>query len=86
MAARRAVIGSTVGGIPEVIGNEAGLLVPPANPVTLSAAILKLVANPELARQMGERGRQRVQELFTVEATVAKYQELYTRFAGNLHP
>lgn len=85
MAARRAVIGSTVGGIPEVIGNDAGLLVPPANPATLTAAILKLVANPGLAKQMGERGRQRVQELFTVETTVAKYQELYTRLAGNLH-
>lgn len=44
---------------------ETGLLVPPADPRALAHAVESLIADPERARQMGVRGRQVVEHLFT---------------------
>lgn len=54
------VIAARLGGIPEQItdGRE-GLLVPPADPPALAAAIARLLADPSLRRRMGATGRRR---------------------------
>ena len=59
------VIASNVGGIPEIIEDEKdGLLVPPANPEELAAAIKKLVENKtlreNLAKNLREKNHQRI--------------------------
>jgi glycosyltransferase involved in cell wall biosynthesis len=62
------VIGSAVGGIPEmVVHEETGLLVPPNCPDRLAAALARLFADPELRHQLGVRARQRCEELFSLE-------------------
>lgn len=82
MALKKAVVATRVGGIPEVLGDEAGLLVPAGDPAALTAAILQILSDPAAASRMGECGRMRAERHFSVEATVHKYQELYSRFAN----
>lgn len=75
------IIASRVGGIPEVVEDGVtGVLVPPENPEALAAAITQLLKDPDCARQMGRRGRERVRAQFTVaqmvDGTMAVYKEL----------
>jgi glycosyltransferase involved in cell wall biosynthesis len=63
MAAGVAVIGSSSGAIPDVIG-DAGLVVPERDPATLANAIDRLLSDRELRQALVERGRQRVRERF----------------------
>jgi len=82
MAAGLPVVATAVGGTPElVIDGETGLLVPPHDPAALAQAILTLLRDPDLARRLGENGRQRVANQFTiqqmVQQTEALYQQLY---------
>lgn len=68
MACKKPVIGSKMGGIPYVIDDgENGLLVPPKNTQSLAGAIIKILENPKLAKQMGEKGYKKVKENFTLE-------------------
>lgn len=83
MAMKKPVIGSRVGGVPEVIDEgRNGLLVDPGDPAGLAAAIIRLLQNPELARAMGERGRAIAATEFSVERMCLRMQALYQ---GLLH-
>jgi glycosyltransferase involved in cell wall biosynthesis len=78
MAAGLPVVATAVGGTPElVIDGETGLLVPPRDPTALAQAALTLLNDLELARQMGENGRQRVTTQFTIQQTAAQTESLY---------
>ena len=78
MAAGKPVIGTRVGGIPEIIEDGVtGLLVPPHSPEKLAQAIIEILQNREMAHQMGEAGRIRAQELFSVERYVAEIEKIY---------
>lgn len=71
MATGRAVVSTTISGIPElVVHGVSGLLVPPANARALANAIRELLADPERARRMGERGREKVRAEFTLSECV----------------
>jgi glycosyltransferase involved in cell wall biosynthesis len=78
MAARRAVVASRVGGIPETIRHEVhGLLVPPADPPALARALLRLAADPRLRARLGAAGARRVDEAFSVTAAVRRIESIY---------
>ncbi len=65
MARGKPVIGGAHGGAPEVIQDGVtGYLVQHGDTVQLATSIDALLSNPELARQMGERGRERVEKEF----------------------
>lgn len=62
------VVATDVDGLREVIaGGQTGLLVPPEDPRALAATLVRLLGAPEMAREMGRRGRERVGELFSIE-------------------
>lgn len=71
MAMGKPVIASTVGGVPEVLTPDSGILVPPKNPKELARAIIRVLANPEGARLMAEQARKRALANFTVDHFVA---------------
>jgi glycosyltransferase involved in cell wall biosynthesis len=77
MAASLPIIATNVGGIPELVKDgDNGLLVLPADPVALAHAIQKLTDQPEEARRMGRRGRERMEEQFTLERKILETEQL----------
>jgi glycosyltransferase involved in cell wall biosynthesis len=78
MACRKPVIGTSVGGIPEIVQNgTAGFRVPPRQPAVAAQRILQLLGDAPLRRRMGDAGRARVEELFDLRRTVADLIALY---------
>ncbi|MFA4903308.1 MAG: glycosyltransferase family 4 protein [Desulfobaccales bacterium] len=78
MAMARPVVGTTVGGIPEVvIDAETGLLVPPRNPQALAQALGRLQANPNYRQELGRRGRELVVERFSLEQMATEIEAVY---------
>jgi glycosyltransferase involved in cell wall biosynthesis len=79
---QRPTVGTRAGGIPESVRHEeTGLLVPPADPVALAAAIERLLANPDEARRFGAAGRALMLERFTLTRTGVDLAALYERIA-----
>lgn len=80
MALGRPVIAMEAGGPVEIVAQgETGLLTPPLQAEPLANAILSLLANPQQARQMGQRGRARYEERFTVERMVDETMQVYQK-------
>jgi glycosyltransferase involved in cell wall biosynthesis len=78
MACRRPVIGSRAGGITEIIDEGVtGLTFPAGDDAQLAAAVLRLLRDPREARCMGERGRERLVNHFTIASNVAATQQIY---------
>jgi glycosyltransferase involved in cell wall biosynthesis len=77
------VVASAVGGIPEaVVHEENGLLVAPGNAEALAKAVVALLGDPERSRAMGEAGRNRVRDLFSVEGMVEGNLAVYREVLG----
>lgn len=69
------IIASKVGGIPEALG-DAGVQVPPQDPRSLANAIMSLLNDVNLARQLAQRAEDRSQ-LFSQSAMLEKTQAVY---------
>jgi len=83
MALRKPVVASRVGGTPEVVADGvSGLLVEPANPEALAAALARLLRDHDLARRMGEAGRRRVESIFDLERVVDEVEGVYHELVG----
>ena len=67
MACAKPVVATRGGGLPEIIRDkETGLLVPVKDPQAIAGAVLQLLADKALARQMGLSGRKRAEEMFDI--------------------
>jgi len=74
----RPVVASAVGGLAEVVRDgETGLLVPPADPPALAKALLRLLGDLDLARQMGRQGKHLVETEFSWSAIAKRTAEVY---------
>jgi glycosyltransferase involved in cell wall biosynthesis len=72
------VVGSNVGGIPEIIdGETTGLLAEVGNAEDFAGKICRLLEDRELARRMARAGNEFVRASFTSERMVAEVQNLY---------
>lgn len=81
MAAGRPVIGTAVEGTSDlVIPGETGWLVPPADPARLAKAILEFLSLPDRGQSLGQAGKTRVANFFTLDAMVNHYESLYHQF------
>jgi L-malate glycosyltransferase len=79
MAARLPTIVSRVGGNAELVEDGVtGLVVPPEDSSALSAAMLKLLRDPGMARQMGAAGHEFAIRSFSFERLVRDVDALYT--------
>lgn len=78
MASGLPVVGTRVGGLPEVIDEGVtGALVPPADPAAMAAALARYIEDPAVARLHGIAGRERVLNRYNMPAMVAAYQSMY---------
>ncbi len=78
MAAGRAVVGTAVGGIPEIISHgDNGLLVEQDDAVGLASALRALLANPDARYRMGQRGRRRIMENHNWRKICARYLDVF---------
>jgi L-malate glycosyltransferase len=80
MASARPVIGTGVGGIPElVVDGVTGILVDPQAPPQLAAALLRVLTEPGLAAAMGEAGLARAETCYSADRwindTIAFYEK-----------
>jgi glycosyltransferase involved in cell wall biosynthesis len=72
------VIATSGGALPEVVADgESGLVVPPMDPEALAEAIRTLLSNPGLREGMGNKGRERVQHLFTWQKAAKEHTEYF---------
>lgn len=70
---------TSVGGMAEAILHEAtGLVVPPADPVSLGIALVKLKESPELTRSFGQRAKEDAQHRFTRKRMKEDYVRVFS--------
>jgi glycosyltransferase involved in cell wall biosynthesis len=86
MACGKPVVATAAGGIPEVVEDGlTGLLVPTRDPETMAAAVVRLLNNAGLRRQMGEAALLSARERFSVERMVLDTLRVYQRVAMHEH-
>ena len=78
MASELPVVGTDVNGTNElVIHGVTGLLVPPRDPTALARSLTTLLLDAQMRREMGRRGRRRVEEEFDLRKTTRQLEEFY---------
>lgn len=78
LALARPVVATPVGGIPEVITDgRTGLIVPVRAPDALATAICRLLKNPDEAKRLGEAGRLRIMQDFSLPVMIRRVVEVY---------
>jgi len=83
MACAKPVVASRVGALREIIvDGETGILVPPNDVLALSSALDYLVENPRQAREMGEKGYDRVMGHYSADLVVPRMLRLYAELCG----
>ncbi|MDH4258411.1 MAG: glycosyltransferase, partial [Candidatus Aminicenantes bacterium] len=78
MASGKPVIATDAGGNPEAVEDgKTGILVPPGEPDRLARAILELARDANKRKRMGEAGRKRAEQLFSIEMNVTRIEKIY---------
>lgn len=86
MAAGLPMVVTDVGGNAEaVVDGQTGYVVPPHDAAALGVALLKM-ADSSRRTAMGEAGRQRTRELFSINACIDAYEALYREVGAGQHP
>lgn len=83
MASARPVVAPRLGGLTEVIEDGVtGRLTPPGDERTIAEAVIALLRDAPARRRMGEQGRARVRERFSLERMVAQTLAVYREVRG----
>lgn len=81
MAAGRPVVGTSVGGLSELIEDGVtGYLISPDDSAAFATALIKVLRDPQGAAIMGQQGRKRVSEQFSSERFTESFVEAYRYF------
>lgn len=84
MALGKPVVATDGGGTKEiVVDGETGFLVPPRDAAQFASRVTELLSDPGKSKDFGIRGRDRVLELFSIEAMGNQFMHLYGRLAKN---
>jgi glycosyltransferase involved in cell wall biosynthesis len=79
MAVGATVVAAEVGGLPEVIEHSVtGWLVPPEDPQALACTLREVLINKRQSYYVGQNARQRIVELYSVEAVAQKTLNVYS--------
>jgi glycosyltransferase involved in cell wall biosynthesis len=77
MAAGVPVVASGVGGNPELVSRERGMLVAPDDDKSLADAIERLLRDPAMRADLGRNAKRFAHANFTAEHTAKRYEQLY---------
>ena len=77
MANGLCIIASPVGGIPELIDDSCGILVPPGDARRLASALGDVVQDEQTRVRLGTAALQRVRDEFDVDVIWRRFDELY---------
>lgn len=81
MAAGLPCVATPIGAIPEVLEDDCGVVVPVGQSEPLRRAIAELAGDPARRRALGDRGRRRIAERYSVDAVMRQYRTLYEQLA-----
>jgi len=79
MAVGVPVISTTTGSIPELVGDGAGILVPPGDSKALADAIEVIMENPYYRTELGQKGRKKIEADFSLSSVVKQLAELFQK-------
>jgi glycosyltransferase involved in cell wall biosynthesis len=82
MASGLPIVATTVGGIPEVVSPNCGILVPPRSAQAIAEAAAGLLRNDLKRLSMGEAAKQRAEDVFGVQAMVNGVDSVYRTLLG----
>ncbi|HEY2963208.1 MAG TPA: glycosyltransferase [Pyrinomonadaceae bacterium] len=82
MAHQKPIVATRVGGIPDLVNDEVGVLVPSGDLEALSVALGKLAADAAVRQAMGLAARKRYEELFTPRAVLPLLVDFYEGVMG----
>jgi glycosyltransferase involved in cell wall biosynthesis len=77
MAAEKPIVASRVGGIPEVVSEDVGVLVPPGQVDALYHALRHLILEKAERVRLGLAGRSRVESTFSLRQMVDEHENIY---------
>jgi len=77
MAHEKPIIATAVGGVPDLVPEDVGILVPPDDSRALAAAITRMAADSEMRRRMGAAARRKYEQLFTPAVVLPVLLDLY---------
>lgn len=77
MAAGKAIISADVGAIPEVVGEENGILIKPGDISALADALLRCSGDGATLRRMSEKNREKMEQSFSVRRMHERLAEFY---------
>jgi glycosyltransferase involved in cell wall biosynthesis len=77
MAHAKPVIATAVGGVPDFVTEDVGILVPPGDTGALGWAMARLARDPMLRRSMGAAARQKYRQLFAADAVLPLLTDFY---------
>lgn len=78
MAAGKAIVATDSGEAANAI-KGAALLANPEDSDSIAGALLKLIENPELQRELGQKAQKTAKENYSIEAVAGKFEKLYSR-------
>ena len=79
MAHAKPIIATAVGGIPDVVSEKVGILVPPNDVKALGAAMSRLAGDAALRQTMGLAAREQYEQLFTPRVVLPLLTDFYER-------
>jgi len=77
MSHAKPIIATNVGGVPDVVTDDVGILVPPNNPKALANAMGRLAADMNLRHTMGRAARSRYEQFFTSSVVLPLLIDFY---------
>ncbi len=77
MAAQTPIIATQVGGIPEILKPNSGILIKPKNSQILAKKITKLIQNPEIKQELVIQARKKAEKEFSLEQMINQTKKIY---------
>ena len=82
MASGRAVVATAVGGVPDVVSEATGILVPVGDRRGFADAIVSLLRDPDRRAELGRKGREVAIRRFGSDRLIADIDRLYMDLLG----